>query len=160
MLWLAFNGFYVWYMVLASMWGAGRDEARRTKAVLGGLLITIFALTTMISVTQGMHLVVYFVTGSLWGIGEIAYVVAARFWRSQVIYKRSWFGFPINALILAVTMTCWMFFNHDVVGAGCASRSSVPGHALFHMMASLSTLWTFFDFASERRVAAHLHTIN
>ncbi len=145
--WLTFNAIYVIYALVASMWGRGRTFWR-TVVVLGGWgLIVVFGIIAWVN--KNAHLYLYFASGGPWGIAEVIYVFMAAF-ASNVQYRRTWFLFVINLILLAATMTLWIFFNDGVVKEACVGRSGFPGHALFHIMASFSTMLTFFSFASER----------
>jgi hypothetical protein len=150
-IWLMFNAIYVSYMVAFAMWGNGRGIARTITvlSVWGGLVI-IFGF---IGIDPDARLYLYFASGGLWGIAEVVYVFVAAFARG-VTYRRTWWLFLINLLLLGVTMTIWIFFNDGIVSAtACQGREDIPGHAIFHILASFSTILTFFSFASERRVS-------
>jgi hypothetical protein len=148
--WLGFNAVYVIYLLVAAMWGKGRNTWQPVM-VLGiwGLIMAAFGITAALNTKA--HLFLYFGTGGPWGIAEVIYVFMAAF-KSGVRYRRTWFLFVINLVLLAATMTLWIFFNDGVVAQGCAGRAGFPGHALFHIMASISTMLTYFSFASERSV--------
>ncbi len=146
--WLGFNAIYVIYALVASMWGRGRT-VWRTVVVLGGWALLMVVFGIIAGVNTNAHLYLYFLTGGPWGIAEVIYVLTAAF-SSNVQYRRTWFLFVINLGLLAATMILWIFFNDGVVKNGCAGRAGFPGHALFHIMASISTMLTFFSFASER----------
>jgi hypothetical protein len=112
-------------------------------------MIIIFGL---IAIKPGARLILYFISGGLWGIAEVIYVFVAAF-ASGVQYRRTWWLFVTNLGLLAVTMTIWIFFNDNIVSAtACQNVESFPGHALFHILASFSTMLTFVTFASERPV--------
>lgn len=149
-IWLMFNAIYVVYMLVAAMWGNGRGLLRTiiVLSVWGGLVI----LFGIIGMNADNRLYLYFASGGLWGLAELVYVFVAAF-VGGVTYRRTWWLFVINLALLAVTMTIWIFFNDNIVSAtACQDRESFPGHALFHILASFSTILTFFSFASERRV--------
>jgi hypothetical protein len=149
-IWLGFNAIYVWYMVAFAMWGNGRGIARTITVLCAwaGLVIIL----ALIAMNPEARLYNYFISGGLWGIAEVVYIFVAAF-ASGVVYRRTWWLFLINLLLLAVTMTIWIFFNDGIVSpTACQSREGFPGHAVFHIMASFSTILTFFSFASERRV--------
>jgi hypothetical protein len=151
--WLSFNAFYVLYMVLYVMRGCGRG-AGRTIAVLclwAGFSI-VFAIVA--AAVPGASLVGYFISGGLWGLAELLFLFAL-ICRTGLVYQRTWWLILLNILLLGLTMTIWVLFNDGVVSATtCQARESFPGHALFHILASFSTVLTFITFASERRVAA------
>ena len=149
--WLGFNAFYVIYAII-TISGKARTFWR-TVVVLGGwgVLMVVFGLIAALN--KNAHLYLYFATGGPWGIAEVVYLIRAAASRN-VQYRRTWFLFVINLGLLAVTMTIWIFFNDGVVGESCAGRAGFPGHALFHILASFSTMLTFFSFASERSTAA------
>lgn len=150
--WLGFNAVYVIYLLVASMWGRGRTVLQ-TVVVFGvwALIMVVFGIIA--GVNTNAHLYLYFLTGGPWGIAEVIYVFVAVF-NSGVQYRRRWYLFVANLILLAATMTLWIFFNDGVVKEGCAGRAGFPGHALFHILASVSTMLTFFSFASERPTAA------
>ena len=62
--------------------------------------------------------------------------------------------FVINLGLLGGTMGLWVAFNDGVVKTSCIDRQDFPGHAVFHILASLSTMLTFASFASERDVSS------
>ena len=146
--WLGFNAVYVIYLLFFTMWGRGRN-AWQLGMVFGiwALIMVVFGIIA--AVNTDAHLYLYFATGGPWGIAEVVYVFVAAF-ASGVQYRRTWFLFVANLILLAATMTLWIFFNDGVVKEACAGRAGFPGHALFHIMASISTMLTFFSFASER----------
>lgn len=149
--WLMFNAIYVLYALAFAMWGNCRGLARTITvlSVWGGLLI-IFGL---IGLEPEARLYLYFVSGGLWGLAEVIYVFVAAFAKG-VVYRRTWWLFITNLILLAVTMTIWVFFNDGIVSAtACQEREWFPGHALFHILASFSTILTFASFASEQRVS-------
>jgi hypothetical protein len=150
-IWLMFNAIYVLYMLVFAMWGKGRGITRTivVLSVWGGLVI-IFGL---IGMNPDARLYLYFASGGLWGVVEVIYIFVAAF-AAGVTYRRTWWLFLSNLLLLAVTMTIWIFFNDGVVSAtACQNREAFPGHALFHILASFSTILTFASFASEQRVS-------
>jgi hypothetical protein len=145
--WLMFNAVYVIYMLTSAMWDKGRGVMRTVivLCVWAGLMI----ISGLIAIKPEARLFLYFGGGVPWGIAEVIYVFVAL--KGDVKYRRTWWLFVINLILLAVTMTIWIFFNDGIVKTGCASRQGFPGHALFHILASFSTILTFFSFASERR---------
>jgi hypothetical protein len=146
--WLGFNAVYVIYLLVAAMWGRGRT-VWQSVVVFGGWALIMVVFGLIAALNKDAHLYLYFATGGPWGIAEVIYVfMAAR--SPKVQYRRTWFLFVANLILLAATMTLWIFFNDGVVKEACAQRSGFPGHALFHIMASISTMLTFFSFASER----------
>ena len=149
--WLGFNAIYVIYMLCGPMWGRGRGIARP---------ITIMGVTAGFVLLFGgfawaypdMRLVGYLVSGGLWGLAELVYVIVGASAKG-VKYRRTWWMFPVNVGILGLTMGTWMLFHDEIVSAAtCRARQDIPGHAFFHILASFSTIWTFVHFASERRV--------
>jgi hypothetical protein len=146
--WLGFNAVYVSYLLIAAMWGRGRN-AWQSGIVFGVWALIMLVFGVIAAKNTNAHLYLYFLTGGPWGIAEVAYAVVAA--RSQgVQYRRKLGLFVANFILLAATMTLWIFFNDGVVKEACAQRAGFPGHALFHIMASISTILTFFSFSSER----------
>jgi hypothetical protein len=148
--WLMLNAVYVACMACFSMWGNGRGAARTVTVmcVWGGL---VFVLCLIGALAPHDHLVLYLASGGAWGVAEVAYLIAAKVGDPQ--YRRTWWLFAINAALLALTMGLWLMFNDSVIApTTCQGREGLPGHALFHILASFSTVLTFFSFASERRV--------
>jgi hypothetical protein len=148
--WLMFNALYVLYMLAFAMWNRGRGRSRRVTvlAVWGGL-----AILSGIIAARFPHarIVLYLISGGLWGAAELACAIVAAA-SSKVVFRRTWWLFAINLGLLAVTMTLWMFFNDSIVSAtSCQRRESFPGHAVFHILASISTVLTYISFASEKR---------
>jgi hypothetical protein len=85
-------------------------------------------------------------------VAELVYLGVAR---GDARYSRNGWLFGGNFLLLGATMTLWVFFNDGIISpTSCQGREGFPGHALFHVTASFSTVLTFFSFASERRVSA------
>jgi hypothetical protein len=147
--WLSFNAVYVLYMVVFAMWGNGRGVVRTitVMCVWAGLLV-IFGI---VGINPKSRLFIYLISGGLWGVAEVIYIFVAAFARG-VTYRRTWWLFIINVSLLAVTMGLWVLFNDEIVTTACEGRKDFPGHAVFHILASFSTILTFFSFASERRV--------
>jgi hypothetical protein len=150
--WLGFNAVYVGYTLLFAMWGNGRGAARPI-AVLAATAALVVVFGSIGWAEPSARLFGYIVAGGLWGIAEVVYIFVAAY-ATGVEYRRTWWMFLVNFGILATTMTVWVLFNDAVVSQeACQSREDIPGHAFFHILASVSTAWTFFDFGSERRVA-------
>jgi len=151
-IWLTFNAVYVWYMIIAAMWGRGRGIARPITVLCFwlGLGITFGAIGAKF---PDARLIFYFISGGLWGVAEVVYASVAAS-ANGVTYRRTWWLFVINVSVLAVTMGIWIFFNDGIVKTGCIGRQDIPGHAFFHILASFSTMLTFLSFASERRVSS------
>jgi len=151
-IWLMFNAVYVLYLLVFAMWGKGRGIARPITilCVWGGLII----LFGFIALNPDARLYLYFASGGPWGVLELIYVgMAAK--SSGVRYRRTWWLFVINLVLLAVTMTIWIFFNDKIVPpTWCQADESFPGHAVFHILASFSTILTFVSFASEQEVSS------
>jgi hypothetical protein len=149
--WLMFNAVYVFYLLAFAMWGRGRGIARpiAVLCIWGGLMI----LFGVIAMNPDARLYLYFASGGPWGVLEVIYVFVAAY-ASGVLYRRTWWLFVINLSLLAVTMTIWIFFNDGIVPPSwCQAGESFPGHAVFHILASFSTILTFASFASEQRVS-------
>lgn len=149
-IWLAFNAVYVCYALAFAMWDRGRGPARTITVlcVWAGLVVGLGALASK----SDLRLYCYFIAGGLWGVAEVIYVFVACFAKG-VKYRRTWWLFLLNFLLLAGTMTLWMIFHDGIVKPStCRSREGFPGHALFHILASFSTILTFLSFASEKRV--------
>jgi hypothetical protein len=149
--WLLFNAIYVFYTLIFAMWGNGRGIARTITvlSVWGGLMILFGIIGWFV---PDSRLIFYFISGGLWGIAEVIYVFVAAFARG-VVYRRTWWLFITNLVLLGLTMTIWVLFNDGIVSATtCQDREWFPGHALFHILASFSTVLTFASFASEQKV--------
>jgi hypothetical protein len=148
--WLMFNAVYVIYMLVGPMWDKGRGTIRTVLilCIWAGLMI----ISGFIAINPKARLFLYFGGGVPWGIGEVIYIFVAL--KSDVKYRRTWYLFVINLVLLAVTMGLWVFYNDGIVGTGCTSRQDFPGHAVFHILASFSTILTFFSFMSERRAGS------
>ena len=148
--WLSFNAVYVGYTACFSMWGNGRGTAR-TVTVMCVWVGLVFVLGLVGVLAPEHHLVLYLVSGTAWGVAEVAYLIAAG--AGEPKYLRTWWLFAITAGWLAVTMGLWLLFNDSVIApTTCQGREGFPGHALFHILASFATVFAFFSFASERRV--------
>jgi hypothetical protein len=149
--WLMFNALYVLYTLAFAMWGRGRGIARPATVLLSWVGLVGF-LGILGAADSDLRLAGYFISGGLWGLAEVAYLFATL--SGDVKYRRTWWLFVLNVGVLAVTMTVWVFFNDGIVSAtACQGRESFPGHALFHILASISTVLTFMSFASERKVS-------
>lgn len=152
-IWLMFSAVYVIYTLAAPMWGNGRGSIRTIAVlVIWGALVVICAL---IAINPDARTYLYFAGGVPWGIAEVIYLIVGLT-SSRVRYRRTWWLFGINFLVLAATMTIWVFFNPEIElltpPTACQAREAFPGHALFHILASFATVLTFASFASERRV--------
>ena len=147
--WLTFNAVYVFYMVLAAMWGKGRGMARPITILC--FWVGWMMLFGLWSINSHARLYTYLVSGGLWGVAEVIYVFVAAY-ASGVKYRRTWWLFVINLGLLAVTMGLWVLYNDGIVKTTCESLKDFPGHAVFHILASFSTILTFFSFMSERSV--------
>ena len=121
---------------------------RALRHVLWAGLVVVFGF---VGINPNARLFIYLISGGLWGIAEVIYIFVAAF-ASGVTYRRTWWLFVINVSLLAVTMGLWVLFNDEIVKTACEARKDFPGHAVFHILASFSTILTFFSFASERRV--------
>lgn len=152
-IWLMFNAVYVGYALIFAMWGKRRGAERPIFVLLTwGLFVIVYGIIA--AKWPHARLYLYFASGGPWGIVEVIYIFVAAF-ASGVIYRRTWWLFISNLVLLAVTMGIWMAFNDNVVHATtCQGHEGFPGHALFHILASFSTMLTFFSFASERSVSA------
>lgn len=149
--WLMFNACYVLYTLSFAMWNRGRGAAR-TLSVLIAWAALVIILGAIGAKFPGARLVGYFISGGLWGLTEVIYLIVAAAAKG-VVFRRTWWLFIANLVLLAVTMTIWIFFNDGIVSpSACRGRESFPGHALFHILASFSTILTFVSFASEKRV--------
>jgi hypothetical protein len=150
--WLMFNACYVLYALAFTMWDRGRGIARPiTVLVVWGAFVIVFG--AIAAKFPGARLIGYFISGGLWGLAELAYVIVGAACGS-VVYRRTWWLFVLNLGLLAVTMTIWVFFNDGIVSAtSCQDRESFPGHAVFHILASFSTILTYISFASEKRIS-------
>jgi hypothetical protein len=150
--WLAFNGAYVIAATWAAKGGAKGRGPERTITVLGMWAGVVVACAVIVWFVPGASLVFYILTGVVWGVAELVYLGVAR---GEARYSRNGWLFGGNFLLLGATMTLWVFFNDGIISpTSCQGREGFPGHALFHVMASFSTVLTFFSFASERRVSA------
>lgn len=151
-IWLMFNAVYVIYLIAAAMWGKGRGLPFPWTVIVLSVWAGLVILSGIIGKADpDLRLILYFAGGVPWGIGEIVYAILARE-NGTAKYRRRLWLFLTNIGLLIVTMTIWVFFNDNIVGSGCLSRESFPGHALFHILASFSTILTFLSFASERKV--------
>ena len=151
--WMGFNAVYVSYALIRTMWGNGR-ATERTILVLVFWFVLVF-ICGVIAKWPDARLYTYFIAGVPWGIAEFVYLGCGR-WCDGVKYRRKGWLFGINFVLLLGTMTLWSFYNPDfhlfTSATACQSREGFPGHALFHILASFSTVLTFFSFASERKV--------
>jgi|GEM_PF-4238147 len=147
-IWLTFNAVYVIYMLFCTMWDRGRGKMQ-TRIVLGvwGAIVVICAFFALKPATRTP---LYFVGGVPWGIAEFVYL-GFSFGSKKVVYRRHAGWFIANVSVLAVTMLIWGFWNDSLIHTSCVGRAGFPGHAVFHIMASFSTVLTFFSFASERK---------
>jgi hypothetical protein len=146
-LWLGFNAVYVSYALFRTMWGEGR---RTERTILVLVFWFVLAFICGILAAKGLSLSTYFISGGLWGLAEFAYLIVGRCKRADVKFRRKPWMFWTNLGILALTMGIWIAFNPSIVHTGCHSYSWFPGHGLFHILASFSTIMTFISFASER----------
>jgi hypothetical protein len=149
-MWLTFNAVYVSYALFRTMWDKGR-RTERTILVLVIWFVVVF-ICGAIALKPEARTPLYFVGGVPWGLAEVAYLICG-YKCDGVKFRRAWWLFAINAAVLGVTMTIWAFWNDSLVKTTCIGREAFPGHALFHILASFSTVLTFFSFASERRVS-------
>jgi hypothetical protein len=146
--WLTFNAVYVFYAALAAMWGRGRGIARTiTILCFWAGWVTMFGLW---SIKPSARLWTYIISGVLWGVAELIYL-GFGIW-GKVQYRRTWWLFVINLVLLGGTMGLWAAFHDALQRTDCLGRQSFPGHGLFHILASFSTIVTFISFASERKV--------
>lgn len=144
--WLGFNAVYVIYSCAATMWDWGRNWVRQLIVMLGwAALIGVLAAVSWEE--KDARLISYFITGGLWGLGEVVYLCLGAC--DCVKYKRNWRWFVGNISTLALTMGLWAIYNDDVSESVCDSVKGFPGHALFHILASVSTVLTYFSFESE-----------
>jgi hypothetical protein len=153
-IWLFFNAVYVWYMICGSMWGRGRGwaPARWLTIILiwASGVITFGIIGAMF---PHLRLIFYFISGGLWGLGEAIYMLLGVV-ALGIRYKRNGWIFMINLLNLGTTMTIWCLWNGSIVShTTCIAREVFPGHALFHILASVSCVTTYFSFASEKPVS-------
>jgi hypothetical protein len=146
--WLTFNAVYVFYAALAAMWGRGRGIARPiTILCFWGGWVTMFGLW---AIKPSARIWTYVVSGGLWGAAELLYLGFGIWGKPK--YRRTWWLFVINLGLLGGTMGLWAAFHDALQKTDCIDRQDFPGHALFHILASLSTMLTFASFASERKV--------
>jgi len=148
--WLGFNASYVAYLFFAGVNGNGRDGWWQPGVVLGVWIGVSVLCGILAAVTSLPSLVYYFFTGGGWGIAELAYVIRAQRNSPDVKYRRNWRLTLTNVLVLAATMGVWIGFNDGIVKQHCST--GFPGHALFHILASVSTMLTYFSFSSEQHV--------
>lgn len=149
--WLFFNACYVLYALAFTMWDRGRGVARPiTVLAVWAAFAVIFGIIA--AIVPDARLIGYFISGGLWGIAEVVYLIVGCA-SSKVVYRRTWWLFVANFILLAITMTIWIFWNDGIVSAtSCQDRESFPGHAIFHILASFSTILTYISFASEKRI--------
>jgi len=151
--WLFFNAAYVWVTLCGPMWGKLRGIGRpiTVLCIWGGFLLTFGPIAYKI---PDFRLVLYFIAGGSWGLGEIMYLILGCAKHSDVRFRRNGWLFLANFLVLGATMTIWVFWNPSVSlltpPDACQAREAFPRHAWFHILASLSCLITFFSFASEK----------
>ena len=71
-------------------------------------------------------------------------------WRRQSMNRRhSQFRVSFPASVLGLTMGIRVLFRHEVIAAtDCRDRESFPGHGLFHILASVSTIRICVHFAT------------
>lgn len=147
--WLFFNACYVWHAIFAAMWGRGRGVSR-TITILCMWLGGVVTMGIIGWIFPHARLAFYFISGGSWGLGELLYLILGLAC-SRVTYRRTWYLFIANLILLGVTMGIWIGFNPNIVSpATCRSDEAFPGHAVFHILASWSTVLTFFSFASEK----------
>lgn len=145
--WMMFNAVYVTYMLFRTMWGNGRQTERTIIVMCSWFLLLI--ICGFIAVSPGARTPLYFVAGVPWGIVEVVYLFVS--WKCTTCkYTRNGWWFVANFLLLAGTMTLWGFYNDGIAQTSCIDRAGFPGHALFHILASVSCLLTFLSFKSER----------
>ena len=121
---------------------------RHLVVMLGwGVLIGVLAAISWAEADARLY--GYFITGGLWGTAEVVYLFFCKFGSPR--YRRNSWWFLANVCTLAVTMGIWVIYNDDVSASVCDDVKGFPGHALFHILASVSTVLTYFSFASERR---------
>lgn len=150
-IWLTFNAVYVTYALCGPMWGRGRGSLRPV-VILVITAALVFGFGWLAWFEPDSRAFGYYVSGGAWGLAELIYVIVGAAC-SRVAYRRTWWMFLVNVGILVLTMTVWVLFNDDVVSAAtCRDRESFPGHGLFHILASFSTIWTYVHFASEQKV--------
>jgi hypothetical protein len=151
-IWLFFNACYVWYAICGAMWGRGRGWAWArplTVILIWASGVVMFGIIG--AKFPDSRLIFYFISGGLWGLGEAIYLLISGV-ALGIKYKRNGWIFFVNFLLLGLTMGIWILFNSNIASyQACISRESFPGHALFHILASISTIVTYFSFASEKR---------
>ncbi len=143
-IWLMFNAVYVTYAVTRTMWDKGR-QTERTILVLS-IWFLLVIICGLIAIKPGARTPLYFVAGVPWGLAEVAYLICG-FVCKEVKYRRYWLLFVLNFVLLGGTMFLWGWYNDSLAGTGCNGRAWFPGHAVFHILASFSTVLTFFSFA-------------
>ena len=149
--WLFFNACYVWVTMCAPMVGKFRGIGR-TITVLCLWASGVIIMGIIGALNPHARLAFYFVSGGAWGLGEVMYLILGIFNKS-VTYRRTWYLFIANLILLGITMGIWIGFNPNIVNPStCHSDEAFPGHAVFHILASWSTVLTFFSFASEKPI--------
>ena len=145
--WLMFNAVYVIYS-LVTMWGKGR-QTERTIIVLS-IWFLLVLICGFVATAPKARTPLYFVAGIPWGVGELIYIICGLACK-KIKFRRNLWLIGINAFLLGGTMFLWGWFNDSMAGTGCIGRSWFPGHAVFHILASFSTVLTFFSFSTERQ---------
>lgn len=148
-LWLLFNAVYVFFLLILAMWDKGRGIPF-TAGVLGFWVILVVSFGVLAQ-NPDNRTMLYLISGGAWGGLEIIYASVAGH-APAVKYSRNWRWFIANVVLLAITMGLWLLYNDDLVKTLCQDLEVFPGHALFHILASFSTILTFFSFGSEKSV--------
>jgi hypothetical protein len=135
----------------SSLRDAGQGRGIQMPIVILAVWGLLVILCGFIAIEPKARLGLYFAGGVPWGLAEVIYVFRAHLEERHlsqdvVAFRES------NLLLLGCTMGIWIVFNDAIVTTGCIRRQDFPGHALFHILASFSTILTFCSFASERRV--------
>jgi hypothetical protein len=128
-----------------------RLQNRQTSPTTTFRFRPLVIICGVIAIKPGARTPLYFIAGVPWGLAEVAYLICG-FACKEVKYPRYWLLFVLNFVLLGGTMFLWGWYNDGLAGTGCNGRAWFPGHAVFHILASFSTILTFFSFASERRV--------
>src|ERR1051325_2555377 len=147
-IWLSFNAVYVWYTICGPMWGRGRGMAKYLTVIcIWDSMIVMFGIIGAKFPHQRLYF--YFISGGLWGLGELIYLLMSNVALGVQFRRNGWIFFT-NLLLLGLTMTIWVLFNRNIASyPKCIAREAFPGHALFHILASISTVVTWLSFASE-----------
>ncbi len=116
------------------------------------IIVSVVALLLNMFVGNMLH---YFLGGVMWGLSEIAFLVRSRtrLCGEPIALRRRGWMLAVNVVQIALFLgLLWPLFNDGIVGPKCLDRAAFPGHAIFHILAAVSTFWQALDYANEFRV--------